>query len=60
MPDIGPRVDLKYLPGLDLPDKPPVGTGFKGHILSPKEGCGVSKEGAGRIVGGTPAKPGKN
>lgn len=59
MPDIGPRVDLKYLPDLDLPDKPPIATGFKGKLLTPKDGCGASKESAGRIVGGTAAKAGQ-
>lgn len=60
MPELGPRVDLKHMPELSLPDKPPVVAGFRGQLLKPNDGCGVSKEIAGRIVGGTPAKPGTN
>lgn len=62
MPDLGPRIDLdaKFLPGLFLPEEPARNTGFKGQLLTPKDGCGMTKESAGRIVGGTPAKPGKN
>lgn len=60
LPDIGPRIDMKLLPRLYLPEEPVINSGFKGHLLSPKEGCGISKVGAPRIVGGTSAKPGKN
>lgn len=58
LPDIGPRIDMKSLPGLFLPEEPLRNTGLKGHLLSPKEGCGTSKVGAPRIVGGLPAKNG--
>lgn len=59
MPDLGPRYDMKYLPGLFLPEEPIRNSGFKGQLLTPRDGCGVTKESAGRIVGGTPAKRGK-
>lgn len=60
MPELGPRVELdqKYFPGLFFPDEPVRNAGFKGKLLSSKEGCGISKVGAPRIVGGSPAKNG--
>lgn len=49
---------MKYLPGLFLPEEPIRNAGFKGKLLTPKDGCGISKENAPRIVGGLPAKNG--
>lgn len=57
--EIGPRVDMKSLPGLLLPNETVKNVGLTGQLLSPKDGCGISKVGAQRIVGGTPAKTGK-
>lgn len=59
MPDIGPRIPLKSLSGRFLPSRPVKNSGFKGKLLTPKDGCGVSKESAHKIVGGSPAKPGQ-
>lgn len=59
LPDIGPRIDMKQLPRLYLPEEPAINLGVKG-LLTPKEGCGISKVLAPRIVGGSPTKPGKN
>lgn len=59
LPEIAPRVQMKLLPGLFLPEEPARNAGFKGKLLTPAEGCGLSKVGAGRIVGGTPARNGK-
>lgn len=60
LPEIAPRVEMRYLPGLFLPEEPARNAGFKGKLLSSKDGCGISKLGAPRIVGGTPAKNGKH
>lgn len=60
LPDIGPRIDMRQLPRLYLPEERAINSGVKGHLLSPKEGCGESKVAAPRIVGGSPTKPGKN
>lgn len=59
MPDIGPRIALKSLSGHFLPSRPVKNSGFKGKLLTPDDGCGVSKESAHKIVGGSPAKPGQ-
>lgn len=60
LPDIGPRIDMKQLPRLYLPEEAAINSGVKGHLLKPEEGCGISKVLAPRIVGGSPTKPGKN
>lgn len=60
LPDIGPRIDTRQLPRLNLPEEPAINSGVKGHLLSPNEGCGISKVAAPRIVGGSPTKPGNH
>lgn len=48
-PDIGPRLDMTSLPRLSLPDEPVKNAGFKGRLLSSKDGCGISEDGAEHI-----------
>lgn len=56
MPLLGPTLELKYIPILE---QVKYGGASKGKLLTPKDGCGVTKESAGRIVGGTPARRGQ-
>lgn len=56
MPDIGPVIDVNSSPGLLIKPQPFSLAGNNGRLLSVADGCGISKAGNTRIVGGTPAK----
>lgn len=60
LPQIAPSIKLDEAPRALLPAQLGHRSGFKGRLLTPADGCGVSKSGVTSVVGVKETKPGKH